>query len=612
MSRKLLIGGACLNQIPMAWDHNIANIKDAITAAKRQSVDLLCLPELCITGYGCEDMFLSKWLPKKALSKIDEIVPLTEGIAVLVGLPVIFEDKHYNVACFIDDGEVLGFYAKHHLAKNGVHYEPRWFESWPYQTVKKIELRGKEVPFGSLELDWKGITLSFEICEDAWFEDRPACYLQHGRVDLILNPSASHFAFRKGDYREQLVTSSSKRFETTYVYTNLLGNEAGRMIYDGDILMAQRGKLIARNKRLSFEDWNLLTCEVSFDDDATVSNVQEDWADRLQEISRVIPLALFDYLRKSKSRGFVLSLSGGADSSSIATMVAQMVRLGLSELGHQEFQRKLGFDIPKEEKAIVKQLLWTAYQGTKNSSEATLQSAQGLAESIGATFYHWRIDEEVASYRAKIEKAIGRDLTWERDDITLQNIQARARSPIIWMLANLERYLLLSTSNRSEGDVGYATMDGDTSGSISPIAAIDKALVLEWLQYAEQTLDYEGLRWVNDLTPTAELRPLEEEQTDEDDLMPYSVLVQIEEWGIRERKSPVEVFEIMRVDYPKSQLKAWITKFFRLWSYNQWKRERIAPSFHVDDFNVDPRTWCRFPILSGGFEEELEELQKIE
>ncbi len=111
-----------------------------------------------------------------------------------------------------------------------------------------------------------------------------------------------------------------------------------------------------------------------------------------------------------------------------------------------------------------------------------------MAERIGATFYSWSIDEEVASYTGKIENAIGRKLTWDQDDITLQNIQARSRSPIIWMLANINNALLLSTSNRSEGDVGYATMDGDTSGSISPIAAVDKHFILQWLRWAEKNL----------------------------------------------------------------------------------------------------------------------------
>ncbi len=607
----LKVGGACLNQIAMDWQHNIGNIVNAINAAKSTGVELLCLPELCLTGYGCEDMFLSEWLPKKALQKLELILPVTEGILVTIGLPFRYGSKTYNVIAIMANQQLLGFYAKHHLANDGVHYEPRWFDSWPYQQLDQVEALGQKVPFGAVEIDYLGNHLAFEICEDAWHEERPACF-PNQKPDIILNPSASHFAFRKGVFREELVRASSERFDCTYIYTNLLGNEAGRMIYDGDILMAKKGKLIARNRRLSFKDYNLLTLSLNTGEGDQPTALLEDWRHKLEEVSSVIPLALFDYLRKSRSHGFVLSLSGGADSSSIATMVAQMVKLGLTELGHEEFQRKIGFNIPEAETEIVHQILKTAYQGTVNSSEDTLESAQTLAESIGATFHHWLIDEEISGYRKKIEEAVGRDLTWEQDDITLQNIQARARSPIIWMLANLERYLLLSTSNRSEGDVGYATMDGDTSGSISPIAAIDKALVLAWLKYAEEELGYEGLRKVNSLQPTAELRPLSEKQTDEEDLMPYSVLVEIEEWGIRERKSPVEIFEILQHKYPKKELKTWIAKFFRLWSVNQWKRERIAPSFHLDDFNVDPRTWCRFPILSSGFKEELEDLEHLD
>ncbi len=610
MSRKIVIGGACLNQIPMDWSHNIRNIKAAVLEAKNEGIQLLCLPELCLTGYGCEDLFLSNWLPRKALLKLEELIPLSKGIAFTVGLPVRMDDQVYNTCCLISEGKVLGFYAKHHLANDGVHYEKRWFSSWPYQKTVEFQVGDEVVPFGAFQTTLYGVKVAFEICEDAWLEDRPACHLEEPNIDLILNPSASHFAFRKGTFRENLVMSSSERFDCAYLYTNLLGNESGRMIYDGDILIAQKGKLIGRNKRLSFADRNLLSLTLEVDGESQ-THIQDDWKNQLEELSRVIPLALFDYLRKSRSKGFVLSLSGGADSSSIATMVAHMVYEGLSELGHTEFERKLGFEIPDEPKAIINELLVTAYQGTKNSSQDTLDSAQGLAESLGARFHHWLIDEEVTQYRRTIESAVGRRLDWKTDDIALQNIQARARSPIIWMLANLDRFLLLSTSNRSEGDVGYATMDGDTSGSISPIAAIDKDLVLQWLKYAEEALGYEGLGLVNQLQPTAELRPPEQKQTDEDDLMPYAVLVKIEEWAIRERHSPVEVFQAMHEDYSKEQLKQWITKFFRLWAINQWKRERIAPSFHVDDFNIDPKTWCRFPILSSGFQEELEELRSL-
>ncbi len=616
MSKKARIGGACLNQIPMDWDNNLSNIIGAIEQAKKEKIDILCLPELCITGYGCEDMFLSSWVSQKAQKKLLELVPHTQGIAATIGLPITYNHHHFNTTCFIANGEIKGFYVKQKLANDGVHYEPRWFTPWVPGEVLDFEIGGKTYPFGHITVSHENLKIGFEICEDAWREDRPGCHAVNKEVDLILNPSASHFAFGKSDFRENLVIRSSEQLDCVYVYTNLLGNESGRMIYDGDIIIAQKGELKGKNTRLSFKDFKTLSCEVNFAQRAeTEINIRPDAADRLEEFSKAAPLALFDYMRKARSKGFVLSLSGGADSSSIAVLVAQSIKLGLDELGHAELSRKLGINVAANDsyKEVVNKVFYTAYQGTKNSSEDTLNSAKTLAESLGANFYHWTIDDEVAQYTGSIENVLGRKLSWDTDDIALQNIQARARSPIIWMLANIKNCLLLSTSNRSEGDVGYATMDGDTSGSISPIAAVDKNFILKWLVYAEKELGYAGLSQVNSLSPTAELRPQDQHQTDEEDLMPYSVLVDIEEKAIREKKSPTEVYDRLKGKWPDHVLlKQWITKFFRLWSINQWKRERIAPSFHLDDFNVDPRTWCRFPILSSGFKEELEELEKLE
>ena len=608
---KIRIGGACLNQTPMDWEGNTSNIKDAISAAKSQKLDLLCLPELCISGYGCEDMFLSEWLPEAALKHLLALLPSTKGMAITFGLPFLFGDKIYNCIAIVVDCKIMGIYAKHNLANDGVHYEPRWFSSWPYDEVRELTIEEHSFPFGAITLDIFGIHTGFEICEDAWQADRPACHFTGKKVELILNPSASHFAFGKETYRENLVVESSREFDCVYLYTNLLGNEAGRMIYDGDVLIADRGKLIGHNQRFSFLPFNLLIVDYDFKSLITNADIKEDCSDSLQEFSSAVPLALFDYLRKSGSKGFVLSLSGGADSSSIATLVYLMVIRGARELGLKGFCERAGLPLYNSIDELVSKVLITAYQATKNSSEDTFKSAKNLASSIGATFYNWEIDDEVKSYTSKIEKAIGRKLTWEQDDIMLQNIQARARSPIIWMLANLDRHLLLTTSNRSEGAVGYATMDGDTSGSISPLAAVDKHFILEWLSYAEDTLQISGLHEVNQLQPTAELRPQDQHQTDEDDLMPYIALKHIERAAIRDKKSPIQIFDLLKEEHNPQILKTWITKFFRLWSINQWKRERIAPSFHVDDFNVDPRTWCRFPILSSGFREELEALERL-
>jgi NAD+ synthase (glutamine-hydrolysing) len=610
---SIKIAGATLNQTPLDWKGNLERIIAAIKEAKSQQVEILCFPELAITGYGSEDLFLSYWYPQKAVAQLAKLLPYCEGITVAVGIPIRIQEKVFNTVAVIENSKVKGFVAKQFMAIDGVHYEFRWFTPWPANEVTEFEFEGEKIPLGDLTFHHKGIHYGFEICEDAWRGTfRPGYRLCDRKVDLIFNPSASHFAMGKTKERIELIENSSKMFDCYYCYVNLLGNEAGRMIFDGEILLTKNGELLARNGLLAFQDFQVLT----FDLEPKVQNISPVIS-KEEEFVQASALALFDYLRKSKSKGFVLSLSGGADSSTIAILIAEMVRRGVAELGQSVFCTKIGVEYNPEtlfsEKELVGKLLTTAYQGTKNSSTDTFESAKTLAESIGAVFYSWTIDEEVNSYTQKIETAIGRKLTWENDDITLQNIQARSRSPIIWMLANLNNALLLNTSNRSEGDVGYSTMDGDTSGSISPIAAVDKFFILHWLKWAEKNLDRPGLALVNSLQPSAELRPLERTQTDEADLMPYSVILEIEKLAIRDRRSPMDVYLILvdELDLPGPVLKEYIKKFFRLWSRNQWKRERVAPSFHLDEFNIDPKTWYRFPILSGGYAEELELLDQL-
>jgi NAD+ synthase (glutamine-hydrolysing) len=256
----------------------------------------------------------------------------------------------------------------------------------------------------------------------------------------------------------------------------------------------------------------------------------------------------------------------------------------------------------------VKQLLTCVYQATENSSETTETAARELAHALGADFLLWQIDDLVGGYRKMVEESLGRKLTWKDDDLALQNIQARVRAPGVWMMANLRGALLLATSNRSEAAVGYATMDGDTCGGLSPIGGIDKAFLREWLVWMEQVGApgipvVPALSFINVQAPTAELRPLETGQTDEGDLMPYPLLDAIERYAIRDKKLEHELVDIVTEQFPQyepEQIREWVDRFFKLWRRNQWKRERYAPSFHLDDESLDPKTWCRYPILSGG------------
>ena len=285
----------------------------------------------------------------------------------------------------------------------------------------------------------------------------------------------------------------------------------------------------------------------------------------------------------------------------------------MAKLSHLKFQRP-----PQTVDDLATQLITCAYQASENSSTATREAARKIAEDLKVTFFDWSIEPLLKEYRSLAEASIETKLNWKDHDIALQNIQARVRGPSIWMIANLKNALLLATSNRSEAAVGYATMDGDTCGGISPIGGIDKAYLRKWAKWLETDgplgiRNFTSIANVTKIPPTAELRPQDKKQTDEDDLMPYEVLDQIERFAIRDHKSPVEVFEALKsvqTGYSDTKLKDWTTKFFRLWSRNQWKRERYAPAFHLDDESLDPKTWCRFPILSSGFAQELEDLER--
>ena len=551
----------------------------------------------------------------------------------------MYQNRVYNTVCLLIDGQIAGFVAKRFLPSDGIHYEPRWFHSWAIGVDANIKINGHIYPIGDIHFNCGGVRIGFEICEEAWVANRPGIKLAEQGVDIILNPSASHFAFHKHRVRERFVLEGSRSFSVSYIYTNLLGNEAGRVIYDGDAMIASNNNILASSSRFSFDNYQSISAFVDVDLTRMAQARTSQGSDKVdncikidfeypvispyqkiitaaselskeEEFSHAVSLGLFDYLRKSRAQGFVVSLSGGADSSAIACLVYLMVKLGVAELGIKGFREKLShINLPTTTITdIIKSLLTCVYQATENSSETTQNAANTLATSLGADYLNLNINNIYIEYVELISEALNKKLTWETDDLALQNIQARVRSPSVWLIANIRNALLLATSNRSEVALGYATMDGDTSGGLSPLAGIDKDFLRHWLRWLEKSIP--ALKLINEQSPTAELRPAAMTQTDEADLMPYSVLNRIEQAAIRDRQTPSEIFGLLRQEYDEQQLITWIERFFSLWSRNQWKRERFAPSFHLDEQNLDPKTWCRFPILSGGYKKELEEMKE--
>lgn len=639
---KIKVATVALNQTPLDWEGNEKRLIQALEKAVSQKSQVVCFPEMSICGYGCEDVFLSDYLYEESLHVLSELIPHTKNLSAVIGMPLKVGGLRYSALAFVAGARLEGFYCKKHLANDGLHYEHRWFSEWPDGVVQEVEVLGEVVPVGDVVFELANKQrIGFEICEDAWVGGRFTGNQAGFEPSLICNPSASHFAFQKHRVRQQLVIEGSELVGGTYLYANMSSNEAGRIIYDGSSIIADAGRIVSENKRFSFAEVQLDGAVVEVRRSCSVAGfglVGVSWCPELAEESLTgeslelenysvdeefllaETLALFDYLRKSFSKGFILSLSGGVDSATCAALIYCMVQRAVNELGVERFKERFAYFLQIQDAKCVDEvmpaMLSCVYQATENSGEVTEHAAKSLAGQICSTYSFFDVESIVQGYKSIVSKAINREFTWAQDDLALQNIQARVRAPGVWFMANLSGGLLVTTSNRSEAAVGYATMDGDTCGGICPLGGVDKTFLRNWLRIVEKDglcgcRSISSLKFVNEQEPTAELRPPGSEQKDEEDLMPYPVLDYIEKSSIRDKKSPAQIFKGLMEAFDPGEERAffWLEKFYALWSRNQWKRERYAPSFHMDDENLDPKTWCRFPILSGGYKRELARLK---
>ncbi|MBE7437608.1 MAG: NAD(+) synthase [Spirochaetales bacterium] len=654
---------ASVNQTPLDWRGNLARLVSVTDRLSADSPDIILFPELSLSGYGCEDAFLWPATIKQAEAALLKFCRSTADIPslILVGLPVLHKDRLFNCVALLARGRILCLIAKSHLAGDGIHYEPRQFSAWngPFEA---IHYAGQTTQIGQGLLATGSFTLMVEICEDSWVTQRPAAEWA-GQIDLLLSPSASHYEPGKATIRRRIARESSRNLGTAFAQVNLLGNEAGRAIYDGHALFAMRGELLLESDRLSFRSYQIHRLEIDLTavrqeklHNHARKSARKNPSEPLRldisirsrsgsfsaasvatlapyvEFTRAAALGLFDYLRKSRSNGYVISLSGGADSAACLILVERMFRYALREYTPETLLRRLGRSdlalrlsrLQSSGKAtdavfirfFMREFCHTVYQRTARSSDTTREAARLLARSLHSQHIEVDVEDMVSLYTEKISTALKRTFNWSKDDLTLQNIQARVRSPLAWMLANATGSLLISTGNRSEAAMGYATMDGDTSGGLSPLGGVSKAFLRRWLLWLEEEGDEFGtipaLGAVNAQAPTAELRPLDAQQTDEADLMPYDLLEDIELACLLLGHSPAAIHARLCENRPEdpSVLAGYVVKFFEFLARSQWKRERLAPGFYLGPLSLDPRSWFRFPVLNGGFSEELAEVKR--
>ncbi len=626
--KKIKISSISMKTTPMDFQGNLDKILKCLEELESINSQVILFPELCISGYGCEDNFYSPYVWKKSLESLKKISEKSQDKLIIVGLPIFVSPFLYNCAAVLSNKKILGFVPKIHLANTGVHYEKRWFREG-FINKTEINLDGENIAFGNLLFKNEDFSFGIEICEDSWVSTKPSVLQSHSGADIILSMGASHFAFKKQNIRRQLFKESSRSQNNIYVYSNLNGNESGRIIFEGGTLIIQNGEIITEGKRLHFTE--IETNTVVLDLDLTKQNRARSYResfmelkdevytikfsfylkdvidpisqkietlelDIYQDFSRAVSLGLFDYLLKTKAKGFTLSLSGGADSSACAILVYFMKNYAKEELGNDIFIKN---NINENE------VLITLYQETKNNSEDTKRYAKLLTDELNVTHLEIQIDEVISWITENLSKKMGIITNWSDHDLALQNIQARARSPIIWFMANLKNHLLISTGNRSEASVGYTTMDGDSSGSICPIAGVSKEFILEWLESINRKNDFgikiSSLDLITQKKPTAELKPLSENQEDEKDLMPYSILQTIEYEYVYNGRRDEELISVVKEKYKNLSddiVKEYIFKFTIYFKRSQWKRERLPPSFHLDEYGLDPKSSFRYPILS--------------
>ncbi len=608
--RNRRVAAVTLNQIPFAWEHNRRNIMGALEAAHKAGATYVCLPELCITGYECEDNFTRSHIQITAMRLAVKIAAeAPEGLIFNLGLPVEVEGRLYNCSALVVNRQIVGVTAKRFLAGDGVYYEQRQFKPWPLGKVSTVLIDGRDVPIGDISYRIGNRRIGFdhlglEICEEAWTGERQGGRLKDQGVEIIFNPSGSHYARGKYEIRHRLLQDGSRAADAVVAFSNLHGCN-GSLTFDGGATILDRGDVRARGKRFSQAGFTLVWVDVDlalvtgsrcrtgsfhpnpeetpanrvvvadFDFPTMVPSapsevfVPEAWETGphfdVEESCREKALAYRDWLSKAKRWGIALPLSGGRDSALAACIVKVMVDLGVAELGLEEFKSYFthfkAIEGCTTNKELIGKLLFTFYEGADNirlpgekvskklSSKKTEKAARVLAQALGADYLKFPIGAIVnlvlaVIYRV-IAKRLGRPLNWKDDGITLQNVQARVRAIIAWFLANLEHRLLLTTSNRTEGATGYWTAGGDGEGGLAPNSGTSKQFI-SLILYVLQNFGLQGvdrlpeLKLITGMEATAELLPQEMMQKDEDELGPFAVLDAIEIESLENQRSPLE------------------------------------------------------------------------
>ncbi|PKA59069.1 NAD+ synthase (glutamine-hydrolysing) [Apostasia shenzhenica] len=671
--RLLKVSTCNLKQWAMDFDNNLRNVKESISNAKEAGAAIRIGPELEITGYGCEDHFLEQDTVTHAWECLKDLLStdLTDNILCSIGMPIIHESVRYNCQVFCLDRKIIMIRPKMCLANDGNYRELRWFSAWKlkdkfidFQLPVDISNSISQIsaPFGFGYIQFQDVAVAAETCEELFTAGSPRVGLAYNGVEVFMNASGSHHQLRKLNVRIDAIKSATRLCGGVYLYSNHQGCDGGRLYYDGCCCIAVNGDVVAQGSQFSLKETEVLTAVVDLD---VVSSYRAS-SSSFRELASLEPKILqvkvqrnlcqsfklhivptnpieikyhypeeeiafgpscwlWDYLRRSGASGFLLPLSGGADSSAVAAIVGCMCQLVINDIERGDEQVKADAirignykngEFPGDSKELAKRLFYTVYMGTENSSDATRARAKKLAEEIGSWHLDVNIDSVICALLSLFQTLTGKRPRYKVDggsnaeNLGLQNIQARVRMVLAFMLASLmpwvhgksSFYLVLGSSNVDEALRGYLTKYDCSSADINPIGSVSKKDLRSFLKWAAIHLNYLSLAEIESAPPTAELEPIRStySQLDEVDMgMTYEELSVYGRLRKIFRCGPVSMFQNLchkwHGIFSPAEVAEKVKHFFKYYSINRHKMTVLTPSYHAEVSSI-PLPFLDFTI----------------
>ena len=613
--------------------NNSENICNLINEAYHNDARVLVLPELCLTGYTCEDLFNQDRLLIEAKQQLQTIITATNNkdLITIVGLPYQHLNSLYNVAAVIHQGALLALVPKTHIPNYQEFYEARRFEQAPKENTL-TNFNGQKIPFGTHYVFASTTNSDFkfgvEICEDLWLPDAPSTKLALNGANLILNPSASNEITTKSDYRRLLVSSQSARLVCGYVYCNAGNGESTTdVVFSGHHIISENGTMIKESrgfdseliygdldlKKLSserrkmttfksyhnyetiyFDSTNIdLNTTYYYDPHPFVPSNRDLRAKRCKEVFDIQTRGLMQRLKATGIKKVVIGISGGLDST-LALLVCTMAF------------KKLNYDT-KDIIAITMPCFGTTSR-TKNN-------ALGLMEELAVTSIEVDITESVRIQFRDIEQ------DENIHDVTYENVQARTRTEILMNKANQVGGLVIGTGDLSEVALGWSTYNGDHMSMYAVNVSVPKTLVRYLVDYIASLYHGEKLETIlKDIldTPVSpELLPQENDQIvqkTEDIVGPYELhdffIYHMVRFGDEPRKLYRKTKLAFKDKYDKKTIKKWLTKFYWRFFSQQFKRSCIPDGPKVGSVSLSPRGDWRMPS-DANVSNWIDEIEKI-